>query len=42
MPAAGSEDPSLVEEIDMERVVSDADYRRDVIFRLRRQRLVYV
>ena len=38
MPAALKSDESLSDEIDMERVVADADYRRRVISRLRRER----
>jgi hypothetical protein len=38
MAAALKSDTSLTDEIDMERVVADAEYRRSVIFRLRRER----
>jgi hypothetical protein len=38
--AALNYEPSVAEEIDMERVVTDAEYRRHVITRLRRHRLV--
>jgi hypothetical protein len=37
--AALNQEPSVAEEIDMERVVTDAEYRHRVITRLRRQRL---
>jgi hypothetical protein len=40
MPAALTGDESLSDEIDMERVVADSDYRRRVISRLRRERRV--
>ncbi len=38
MPAALKSDESFTDEIDMERVVADPDYRRRVISRLRRER----
>jgi hypothetical protein len=38
MPAALNGDESLSDEIDMERVVADSEYRRRVISRLRRER----
>ena len=38
MAAALKSDESLTDEIDMERVVADADYRRRIISRLRRER----
>ena len=38
MPAALRSEESLSDEIDMERVVADPDYRRRVISRLRRER----
>jgi hypothetical protein len=40
MPAALNGEESLSDEIDMERVVADSDYRRRVISRLRRERRV--
>ena len=38
MPAALKPEESFSDEIDMERVVADPDYRRRVISRLRRER----
>jgi hypothetical protein len=38
MAAALKPEESFSDEIDMERVVSDAEYRRQVISRLRRER----
>ena len=38
MAAALKSDESLTDEIDMERVVADSEYRRQVISRLRRER----
>jgi hypothetical protein len=38
MAAALNSDESLTDEIDMERVVADAEYRRRIISRLRRER----
>jgi len=38
MPAAGLGEAGALHDIDMERVVADAEYRRRVIHRLRRER----
>ena len=42
MPKSGHGQDALAEEIDMDRVVADADYRRSVIVRLKRERLLKV
>ena len=39
MPPALKDNASLAEEIDMDRIVADPEYRRSVITRLRLERL---
>ena len=40
MPSALKDSASLAEEIDMDRVVADPEYRRRIITRLRRERIL--
>lgn len=40
MSGALKDQASLAEDIDMDRVIADAEYRRSVISRLRRERLM--